>query len=146
METDYVSAHLFSLFLLCFGVWCFETSYYSEAQVGLELTAIFPSTGITVVSHHTWPHPGSETEEEEEEDRSLLSIWMFNFAFIILYGKIHIVPIFNLAILFQPCVTVTRVVKSQSLGLGVVAHTFNPSTWEAEAGGFLSSRPAWSTK
>jgi hypothetical protein len=23
--------------------------------------------------------------------------------------------------------------------LGVVAHTFNPSTWEAEAGGFLSS-------
>jgi hypothetical protein len=29
---------------------------------------------------------------------------------------------------------------------GVVAHTFNPSTWEAEAGGFLSSRPAWSTE
>jgi major histocompatibility complex class I len=24
----------------------------------------------------------------------------------------------------------------------VVAHTFKPSTWEAEAGGFLSSRPA----
>jgi hypothetical protein len=23
---------------------------------------------------------------------------------------------------------------------------FNPSTWEAEAGGFLSSRPAWSTE
>jgi hypothetical protein len=30
--------------------------------------------------------------------------------------------------------------------LGVVAHTFNPSTREAEAGGFLSSRPAWSTE
>jgi hypothetical protein len=30
--------------------------------------------------------------------------------------------------------------------LGVVVHAFNPSTWEAEAGGFLSSRPAWSTK
>jgi hypothetical protein len=28
----------------------------------------------------------------------------------------------------------------------VAAHTFNPSTWEAEAGGFLSSRPAWSTE
>jgi hypothetical protein len=28
----------------------------------------------------------------------------------------------------------------------VVAHTFNPSTWEAEAGGFLSSRSAWSTE
>jgi hypothetical protein len=26
----------------------------------------------------------------------------------------------------------------------VVAHAFNPSTWEAEAGGFLSSRPACS--
>jgi hypothetical protein len=25
-----------------------------------------------------------------------------------------------------------------------VAHAFNPSTWEAETGGFLSSRPAWS--
>jgi hypothetical protein len=27
-----------------------------------------------------------------------------------------------------------------------VMHAFNPSTWEAEAGGFLSSRPAWSTE
>jgi hypothetical protein len=32
--------------------------------------------------------------------------------------------------------------------MGMVAHAFNPSTWEAkaEAGGFLSSRPAWSTE
>jgi hypothetical protein len=29
---------------------------------------------------------------------------------------------------------------------GMVAHAFNPSTREAEAGGFLSTRPAWSTK
>jgi hypothetical protein len=29
---------------------------------------------------------------------------------------------------------------------GVVAHAFNPSTWEAEAGGFLRSMPAWSTE
>jgi hypothetical protein len=28
----------------------------------------------------------------------------------------------------------------------VVAQAFNPSTREAKAGGFLSSRPAWSTK
>jgi hypothetical protein len=28
----------------------------------------------------------------------------------------------------------------------VVVHAFNPSTWEAEAGRFLSPRPAWSTK
>jgi hypothetical protein len=29
---------------------------------------------------------------------------------------------------------------------GVVAHAFNPSTWKAEAGEFLSSRLAWSTE
>ena len=29
---------------------------------------------------------------------------------------------------------------------GVVAHTFNPSIREAEAGRLLSSRPAWSTE
>jgi hypothetical protein len=29
---------------------------------------------------------------------------------------------------------------------GVVAHAFNPSTQDAEAGVFLSSRPAWSTE
>jgi hypothetical protein len=28
---------------------------------------------------------------------------------------------------------------------GVAAHAFNPSTLEAEAGRFLSSRPIWST-
>jgi hypothetical protein len=28
----------------------------------------------------------------------------------------------------------------------VVAHAFNPSTWEEEASTFLSSRPTWSTE
>ena len=28
----------------------------------------------------------------------------------------------------------------------MVAHASNPSTREAEAGGFMSSRPGWSTK
>ena len=32
------------------------------------------------------------------------------------------------------------------LGRAVVAHAFNPSTWEVEAGRFLSSRPAWSNR
>jgi hypothetical protein len=36
--------------------------------------------------------------------------------------------------------------QENSFELGVVAYAFSPSTWEAEAGGFLSSRPAWSTK
>jgi hypothetical protein len=30
--------------------------------------------------------------------------------------------------------------------LWVVVHAINPSTWEAEAVGFLSSRTAWSTE
>jgi hypothetical protein len=36
--------------------------------------------------------------------------------------------------------------KKKKLQPGVVAHAFNPSIWKAEAGGFLSSRPVWSTK
>jgi hypothetical protein len=36
--------------------------------------------------------------------------------------------------------------KNVFVELGVVAHAFNPSTREVEAGGFLSSRPAWSTE
>jgi hypothetical protein len=28
----------------------------------------------------------------------------------------------------------------------VVAHSFNPNTWEAEVGGFLSLRPVWFTE
>jgi hypothetical protein len=28
----------------------------------------------------------------------------------------------------------------------VVVHAFNPSTWVADTGGFLGSRPAWSTE
>jgi hypothetical protein len=39
-----------------------------------------------------------------------------------------------------------KINKSIEKRLGVVALAFNPSIWEAEAGGFLSSRPAWSTK
>jgi hypothetical protein len=36
--------------------------------------------------------------------------------------------------------------KKNKLGWAVVVHTFNPSTWEAEAGRYLSLRPAWSTE
>jgi major histocompatibility complex class I len=38
------------------------------------------------------------------------------------------------------------VAKNSFCSQAVAAHTFNPSIWEAEAGGFLSSRPAWSTE
>jgi hypothetical protein len=39
----------------------------------------------------------------------------------------------------------SNLIKKISLGQAVVSHTFNPSTWEEEAGKFLSPRPAWST-
>jgi hypothetical protein len=39
-----------------------------------------------------------------------------------------------------------RTIRMGTPHRAVVAHAFNPSTWEAEAGRFLSSRPAWSTK
>jgi major histocompatibility complex class I len=45
-----------------------------------------------------------------------------------------------------PSKLVFVVVFKDLFQLGVVVHVFNPSTWEADAGGFLSSRPAWSTE
>jgi hypothetical protein len=42
--------------------------------------------------------------------------------------------------------SVCRVIIKGLWGPGVVAQAFNPSTWEEEAGEFLSSRPAWSTE
>jgi hypothetical protein len=39
-----------------------------------------------------------------------------------------------------------RLYKKDKTSRAVVAHTFNPSTWEAEASGYLSLRPAWSTE
>jgi hypothetical protein len=40
----------------------------------------------------------------------------------------------------------TQFLRALTAGRAVVALAFNPSTWEAEAGRFLSSRPAWSTE
>jgi hypothetical protein len=40
----------------------------------------------------------------------------------------------------------THLAKEKPLSRAVVAHAFKPSTWEAEASRFLSSRPAWFTE
>jgi hypothetical protein len=37
-------------------------------------------------------------------------------------------------------------IKNFEMSQAVAAHTFSSSTWEAEAGGFLSWRPVWSTE
>jgi hypothetical protein len=45
------------------------------------------------------------------------------------------------------CLSQTKQMKMKKRKkLAVVAHTFNPSTWEAEAGRFLGLRTAWSTE
>jgi hypothetical protein len=48
-----------------------------------------------------------------------------------------------LSVFITACATMpsTSVLKP-----AVVAHAFNPSIWEAEPGGFLSLRPAWSAE
>jgi hypothetical protein len=48
-------------------------------------------------------------------------------------------------LLRHPC-THTHIHIKKWASWAVVALAFDPSTWEAEAGGFPSSRPAWSTK
>jgi hypothetical protein len=52
---------------------------------------------------------------------------------------------FSYGLAFHKAGLRTIALKSDSCQ-AVVAHALNPSTWEAEAGGFLSLRPAWSTK
>jgi hypothetical protein len=47
---------------------------------------------------------------------------------------------------FQPKPVKNYVILRYSICRAVVAQAFNPSTWEAEAGRFLSLRPVWSTK
>jgi hypothetical protein len=49
---------------------------------------------------------------------------------------------------FKNKLTYSRVYTDKNIGFcqAVVAHAFYPSTWEAEAGRFLSLGPAWSTK
>jgi hypothetical protein len=42
--------------------------------------------------------------------------------------------------------TKKRSLKKNKIDWAVVAHVFNPSTWEVEAGGFLILRPAWTTE
>jgi hypothetical protein len=43
---------------------------------------------------------------------------------------------------FMESLLITHDALEEKKGRAVVAHAFNPSIWEAEAGGFLSLRPA----
>ena len=47
---------------------------------------------------------------------------------------------------FVKTASFSMIVKTRLQSWAVVAHSFNPSTWEAEAGRFLSLRQVWSTR
>jgi len=57
-----------------------------------------------------------------------------------------VIWLFGQVILFTSLLDINRYSESVKQQQTVVAHGFNPSIWEAEAGGFLSLRPAWSTE
>jgi hypothetical protein len=46
----------------------------------------------------------------------------------------------------QPGLRLRYCLENKQLSQVVVAYTFNPSAWETEAGGSLSSKPTWSTE
>jgi hypothetical protein len=61
--------------------------------------------------------------------------------------KVSEVHVADKSIIFHRNIKQSSFLKKEFSGRAVVvAHTFDPSTREAEAGGFLSSRPAWATE
>jgi hypothetical protein len=58
----------------------------------------------------------------------------------------RLLTLMNIVVVLLPVSSIVTWCLSYCSEPGMVVHAFNPSTWEAEAGGFLSSRPAWSTE
>ena len=77
-------------------------------------------------------------EQHSKEQHSTLSYGVY------MYTYMHVYPIYYTYHTYNTHHTYinTNILTSRA----AVAHTFNPSTWEAEVGRFLSLRPAWSTK
>jgi hypothetical protein len=66
-----------------------------------------------------------------KKDKSFLDAWE------------RCITVLTFLVAVAKCTTTTTTTKMEP---GMVANAFNPSIWEAETGGFLSSRPAWSTE
>jgi hypothetical protein len=82
------------------------------------------------------------------EDLNFITHWRLNSFLTTVYSKFLLLSYTqqNVYLCIQsPMESPNPSFKKHYCTLGVV-HTFNPSTQEAEAGRFLSSRPAWSTK
>jgi hypothetical protein len=103
-----------------------------------------------------WGFPRTVCMQRKSPTTEWVSVYFILFYFILSETGSHYMaladqelPMFRLDLNSQrfPCVCLSSAgIKSVCCEPGVVVHTFNPSTWEAEAGGFLSSRPAWSKK
>jgi hypothetical protein len=72
------------------------------------------------------------------------SLWNFGYSLPLYFGTI-VTRLYTLQ-LYKREKKKRKKKKKKKGSRAVVAHAFNPSTWEAETGGLLSSRPAWSTK
>jgi hypothetical protein len=65
----------------------------------------------------------------------------------VLEGVIQVAKYINITKVFYVIVNNIKAIPvGKTLRWAVVAQAFNPKTQEAEAGAFLSLRPAWSTK
>jgi hypothetical protein len=80
----------------------------------------------------------------------LVSLWLaFDFRLSSFFKLLSRLPGFVIKSMIKRTLETQMYISSFSLTArcgAVVAHAFNPSTWEAEAGRFLSSKPAWSTE
>jgi hypothetical protein len=98
-----------------------------------------------------WLHPQADSLDGRIAPLDISCIPFFLFVlkleFFVFIHPLHprLVLSYHLAIvLLSPNGTPSLPLSSYPPSLAVVAHAFNPSTWEAETGRFLSSRPAWS--
>jgi hypothetical protein len=48
--------------------------------------------------------------------------------------------------MFYIIILIEHLTDKKGKSQAVVVHAFDPSTWEAETGGFLSSKLVWSTE
>jgi hypothetical protein len=83
-----------------------------------------------------------------EDTQMLVTLSRLSRMQLSIYPSIYLSIYLSIYPSIYPCVYIfmKQQFKKRPLELGMVAHAFNPSTQEEEAGRFLSSRSAWSTK
>jgi hypothetical protein len=72
-------------------------------------------------------------------------VWLAHITFMFMHCISNTLMNRHLCMEKEDCQPISTDLLKENYSWAVVVHTFNPSTWEAEAGGFLSLRQAWST-